>query len=672
MRTKIVYALISIFVALSTLMAAAIYQHRSTQSSKLATEKRQSLHELTSAHFLPANCFLYIQFRDLAQQINNWNRSDMNKRYYQSKSFELWARRHLSLKLSQRLDEFATSLENGVHLDNIPATKGHEAAIAVYDIGGTQIVFTTELDSVEQLSATLLSTAKYQEKVFNNQKYYLANSGGTIQVCYAMVGNRLFAATKEPLLLDTLRVVTDEANAIRLDSLAPLQQLIGSAQEMHDITLWLDQERINKDWYFRHYWIHKNFNELVPFKYGLVDLEIKNDQWTERRFFIMSEQNNIKTSVKVADIKEIATSIPTNVAAYQIESLSTQGNELTSLIGNAILNYVEIKSPEETKSIKSDYAYSGDNYDFNYQREYYDDSDDDYAFDNYYVYTNNEESARHYTSTSYLFNIEIDDPLKTGASEKEIVDQQIKATKDRWQEISTSLQNSMMTARPTVWARFSQDQKETNDLFVTFDHGLIFKLDQPAALDRTALEKALQEMVLFNTVTSTKSLNIAWQSKNIAGVEMHQLIFPLLGHGIAYAVNGNRLIFSNRSEYVEQILNIKSIKPVIDGEQLTYYRVVRPSVGKEAFLKLFKQLDKGDKELKTVNSDESSENSDESSNDESDTDKNNKLAEAFFSGNVGSLLKVINHVPEISFSSENSAGMLKETVKYKIAATPKK
>src|ERR1044071_4081753 len=99
MRWKILHAVLALIIGVSTLIMAADRQRPKTPDAR----KAGPLHQLNLAHYLPADCFLYIQFRDLAGQIKAWQNSSLQARYYESKSFELWSRRHLSLKLSQRL-----------------------------------------------------------------------------------------------------------------------------------------------------------------------------------------------------------------------------------------------------------------------------------------------------------------------------------------------------------------------------------------------------------------------------------------------------------------------------------------------------------------------------------------------------------------------------------------
>src|SRR5689334_4423024 len=98
MRSKLLHATLLFIIGITTLSAAADRQRHRTgaPSQEVHTQK------LDLAHYLPSDCFVYIQFRDLAGQIKAWQKSGLQERYYKSKSFEQWQKRHLAEKLSMR------------------------------------------------------------------------------------------------------------------------------------------------------------------------------------------------------------------------------------------------------------------------------------------------------------------------------------------------------------------------------------------------------------------------------------------------------------------------------------------------------------------------------------------------------------------------------------------
>src|SRR5262249_7634565 len=138
-------------------------------------------------------------------------------------------------------------------------------------------------------------------------------------------------------------------------------------KEMHDITLWLDQGRINEDWYFRNYWIYRNFDALKPFSAGLVDLEMTDASWIERRYFLLKENSPVTTAAKADDVRRVAAAVPGTTAAYRIDAISD--DETAQIISNTIFEFEpKLKnSLSEAQPIQSRFAYQSEDYDYTYR-----------------------------------------------------------------------------------------------------------------------------------------------------------------------------------------------------------------------------------------------------------------------------------------------------------------
>ena len=54
----------------------------------------------------------------------------------------------------------------------------------------------------------------------------------------------------------------------------------------HFATVWVDQAKLNDDYYFRHYWLMQNLDQLKAIRACMFDLELKDGTWIERRDFL--------------------------------------------------------------------------------------------------------------------------------------------------------------------------------------------------------------------------------------------------------------------------------------------------------------------------------------------------------------------------------------------------
>ena len=114
---------------------------------------------------------------------------------------------------------------------------------------------------------------------------------------------------------------------------------------------------------------------------------------------------------------------------------------------------------------------------------------------------------------------------------------------------------------------------------------------------------------------------------------------PILGWEICYATKDGELIVANSAELLKSVLGSATKKPLIElpVEAIDDFTVVRFDQRKSAFDDIMKTLDK-DGALPDADS--------------------KKLADAFFSGNIGSLLDVASGVRRIEIARRSSSNGL--------------
>ncbi|MBL8149088.1 MAG: hypothetical protein JNN15_04090, partial [Blastocatellia bacterium] len=635
----------------------------------------------TPARYLPADCLVYVQFKDLSTQIKNWQTSALSRRYYDSKSYELWARRHFSLKLAQRLEEFQSSLGGSLTLEALRQTAGRESAIGVYDIGETQFVFLSKLGRTGLVAKTMLSPENFEEKSFNGQSYYIGTGGDRFQISYAVIEDHLIIASKERLLLDTMISFSKNSPIENLEKSPQFQTLMKDAAPLHDITIWLNQERVNKDWYFRHYWIHKNFAEIVPIKAAVLDLEMGQSSWTERR--IILTDNKDTSTVSRAEVYNLVSDIPASTVAFQVQALNNQNTPAT-LIDKMLFDSEREAGKVKIDSIAlaSDYSYRFEAFNEGVIYRTSDYENQDQTYDDYYSYRSDDDSYYH-TKLDGSFSVDIDDSVAGDQNKNDQVAFWKKQFDERREIILRSLKAGIGDAKPKAFVKFGDqvfDPKDPKEIFVSSENGLIFLLESAEKLNRAEFEKALKQMLYFKIVSSTVEMKLDWTEKQIGGAKLRALVFPLTGRGIAYAVKGNKLILANYSPYAEKIL-MASLRPETDNasdritsEVVSSYRVVKPKLGKAAFLKIFNQLDSdmAKAEAKSEGSSEANAVDTEANEKAGENDTKEKIKETFFSGNLASLFDVIKNVKEVTFETTLYKSEIKETITYRFEAGSKK
>ena len=102
-------------------------------------------------------------------------------------------------------------------------------------------------------------------------------------LCY--VEDKLILTTTEGLMIRAIaNAKKASADSLSSDVLAIAGQASGFAA--HDVTMWLDQARLNRNRYFENYWIH-HYAEggLANIENGLIDLRITREGMNEQRWF---------------------------------------------------------------------------------------------------------------------------------------------------------------------------------------------------------------------------------------------------------------------------------------------------------------------------------------------------------------------------------------------------
>src|SRR5829696_5415261 len=228
---------------------------------------------------LPRGAFVYTQSSNLPALIEQWDHSQLKERYLNSANYQQLQHRHLMLKLISRWEEFNTALGFQIDVATITGTSETKAALAVYDIGQLDLVFIAPM-SEEKIALTQFISNKDQfEEVESpgGTVYYRqpvdADRGRQKQVlAFTTLSGRFILATNENLLLRTIANINRKNPK---DSLAddPAFKSLSAKVKPHFLTVWVDQTKLNQDYYFKHYWLMQNMDELKGIRAGMFDLE---------------------------------------------------------------------------------------------------------------------------------------------------------------------------------------------------------------------------------------------------------------------------------------------------------------------------------------------------------------------------------------------------------------
>ena len=601
---------------------------------------RSSKHPFELAEDFPRGPLVYGQFSDLPALIKQWDQSRLKQQYLSSANYKQFQHGHLALKLIERWEEFNNALGFPLDTSALSSAADPRVAIAIYDIGRLDLVFIAPM-SDEKIMATEFFKSKDQFEAIelpDGTTYYRheveADRGRQKQILvFGALKGRLILATSEPLLLRAITNINGKSKKDRLWD-DPSFKTLSAMVNPHFATVWVDQAKLNDDYYFKHYWLMQNLDQLKAIRACMFDLELKDGTWIERRDFLSTgkdRQNN--SPLPAAEITRLLSQIPAGVPFMKIESLGGDTSLTTALIQQTLLD-----RPGSTPKQSGKY-WSWDRY-----------GDDEF----YPVDTDNEEDydAR-YSYLSPEFDSLIDDPRDAKISQQETPGEN-PLRNELERQFAERLQEAIASARPQAAVVATSPRTMAGPLFVEFRRVAILPLQTPGNLNRQALEEAISKAAQSRLTVAGPSVDLKWVDRAENYQSWRELELPMLGWHFCYSIRGRDLIIANSPELLSAILGIRN-QPATVAEQspaaLDDLTIIRLDQRKTAFDDIVNRLDA--ESIKRRQATAAKDDKDAAAK-----------SEEFFSGNIGSLLDVASNVSRIEIKRSSSANSLHEEIEF--------
>lgn len=591
-----------------------------------------------SAADFPKGALVFAQFSDLNTSLKHWQESALRERFESSASFSLFTNRHLATKISERWNDLNNALsENGsINLDNqfIEELTHKQVAIGIYDIGRLDVLFMAPLGQEQYLLSKLAENHESFEEVELKKglNYFVKDvkvdrERQTQRLCFAFQHGRFLLATNEQLMVRALSNL-DHQTTDRLITDPNYQTLIKEIKP-HLATIWVDQARLNKDWYFRNYWIMKNPDQLKDIQAGIFDIEERDNEWVEDRHFLTQAQAQ-PSKIPGAEAQRIADLVPNSLPYLKIESANSLGGHLASQIHQALLD--NDLTNNQAKSERHHYYYYEDESRYQPVEESSESSGEDtYSYHSY---------------LGYDYNKNINDPLDAGTLSSEAV-----ASYRNRQPILTTLDQIISRGQPKLIATLQQPEAIDSPLFAEFHKGVIITLQAPKAFQTSAFETALGQLAADSTMITSNQVALSW--KTLPNSQTRLLEMPMLGWSLCYTLRGQDLIITNQPEFLTEMMakaNTKNRSNYNTTKTMDNLTIIKFTERVRAFDNIFTKLDSQTTAAYR----------------KSHVDSTN-AAPNFFSGNISSLLDVIAPVETITISRDATPGRLHELVSIKLS-----
>jgi len=490
------------------------------------------------ANDLPRGAVVYAQFDNLPALLEQWDHSQLKERYLNSTNYKQLQHRHLLLKLISRWEEFNSAVGFQLDVSTITGATDTKAAVAVYDIGQLDLVFIAPL-SEEKTTLTQFFTNKerFEEiEAPGGGIYYRqavdADRGRQKQtLAFATLNGRFILASNENLLLRTIANINHQNTK---DTLAadPAFTNLSRKLKPHFATVWVDQGKLNHDYYFKHYWLPQNVDHLKGIRAGMFDLEQQQGRWIERREFLTSE-HPLSAPIPRAELQRLYSMIPADAPLVRVRSLAN--SSAATLMRDTLFDGTQ-ENTEQTTESWSWQSYSSDDFYDSYDAGY-----DNYAYLDY----------RYDSAIDDAYDARVREPEEPGGNP---------VAAELEQQFFTNVQAALAPARPSTAVLATRPHTTDGPLFVEFRKAAIIHLQSAGNLKRDLLEQAIALAAQGRLTVAGKGSEPAWENRKDGEFAWRQLHLPMLGWEICYAVKDGELILANSAELLKSVLDTSSHK----------------------------------------------------------------------------------------------------------------
>lgn len=602
--------------------------------------------QLKLAGVMPRGAMVYVQASDLAALMKTWLASPVRSQFYDSASFAAFQKSRIYLKLQDRKKDFESAIGVGLDESRLAELAGRASAVSIYDIGKIELVFVTEVPRARAVASALFKQApQFQERSADGISYYVRDvttDGGRLneQFCFAYVEGKLIITTTEGLMIRAIGNVKTPGTESLLPDVIALADA-ANAFAAHDVTMWLDQARLNRNRYFDNYWIHHNASgSLAGIESGLIDLRISRDGLTEQRWFKMGDGARVSGigSLSAEGASALVKFAPADTQLVEVHGGATDG--AAPAIEQALFGKLPDQSwsppeiPDRTRSSGKE---------------------------------DENTRAQRYSRLDGRFDVDVDDAQapKRGSGADSQSTEKSKAAEPVARGFVKSAGAIIGNVASGAYGELVRSKTEAGKPFVRFERAVVIQLKSDAALNNEALERAITDELRARFVVAGTEPKLAWQDDG----PIRFVAQTLLQQGAAYSVSGGFLVLASSKEFASDILQAgkptanqpskarasgagpPSGPPLGSSAGLTdtpivFFAVVRIAAAKPVFDTLMSKLDGRTPQLKS-----------------SSKDGEEEREIKFFSDNLSSLIAA-TAIGEMRLTRQLSGQMMTERVVY--------
>ncbi|HEX8250134.1 MAG TPA: hypothetical protein VF599_18315 [Pyrinomonadaceae bacterium] len=512
--------------------------------------------QIKTAAFAPAGDFprqalVYVQISDLPALARLWSESKFKEKYLASDNFDDFKNRHLGLKLASRWEEFNAATGFAIDLETVAGLAQNKAALALYDIGKLEFVFIAPVsDEIFAASRFARNLSNFDAETLDDgtivyRKAVEADRGRQKQeLIFTNAKGRFILATSEKLLAQTLHNIDGKAAKNRLID-EPSFKALSEKTAAQTATVWVNQAALNKDYYFKRYWLMSGVESLENIRAGIFDFSMEEGELIERRKFLLNQQPQQQQQTIIKSVKNLS-HLPATIPFYRLQAANNQ------TVDDAVHNTI---------------------------------------FDNRKNSAGNETDSGYYPAYHYRDDYSSVDYNRLNENFDETINETDEAETPETSETTADFSKFLQSAKPQTVLTFAEPRLLSAPLFVEFRRAAIFNLASPAGLNRDSFEAAIEKNLAAQVLIAAPDVRLKWETKSENEITWRELKLPMLGWEISYAMRGDELILTNAADYLREIAATENPPPnETPASALTELTVLNLRRKDDAYTRIFAEF----------------------------------------------------------------------------------
>ncbi|REJ75952.1 MAG: hypothetical protein DWQ47_09995 [Acidobacteria bacterium] len=468
------------------------------------------------AEDLPDGAIIVAETGDLKRLISIWEGSETKDRYLNSKNFRELSDRRLGLRLAARWEEFSNGIGRKIDLRFLGSLADKNAALAVYDVGKLDLLLITRVSRPVFETSVLYGLREHfkESRTELGTTIYLRefkadNGRQDEQIVFGLIQGRLVISTDTKLFTLTEANILNPGRGRRLMG-NPGYALLRKGQKQGMLSIWVDQDRLNRDFYFKKYWLGKPIGEMGGYRSGLFTISVQKGSLIEDRRFLLSRPEPANALSESA-VRSLAEFIPEGTALYRIRARSARSSAGDVL--RALFQGDSRRAPREQ------------GLDLSFRRESF--LEDDAYYSGFY---------------------RLDDRFDQLVDE---TDQEASAA-DPGRASDVRKLSDAFGARRMETLEVIDPTGLQFPLFADMRRGGAVVID--GGFNEAMFRRVVSGFASEKAGAGGQDLGLKWHSSPSSGVSVNRLEFPMLGREFVYAVKGRLLVYANSPELLERML----------------------------------------------------------------------------------------------------------------------